>query len=284
MPEPIITTRVPALSPDFPPPQGLYVPPDSFLRVEHLEQAASRVITIRGSLLDTAGGVQRFQYQAPTTGGWADTVAFFPLGEGWLLHVTVQLSTSAPQPSHEGECYINLGLQTGNETVAPLIATIAEGYISAFSPLGYPPINRHTSTEGPGALHQFSSVDPAAGAELTQVIGVNERLWFVSLRFTLVTDATAVVRRVHIIHEQASGLFADFAAADTQAASLTRNYNVVGDGFQRAAQDSEIYIPMPRFVPLRSGWTIRTLTTNLQAGDNFSAGAFLFRQWGEPNQ
>ena len=109
-----------------------------------------------------------------------------------------------------------------------------------------------------------------AGAEATITVPTS-RTWKIHGIFVqLVTDANAADRRVHFefVNQQGATLNT-FGGAD-HAASLTRDYNVAKWGvIPDNIDDDDILIPLPQDIILASGSIIRTVTTNLQVGDDF---------------
>jgi len=128
-------------------------------------------------------------------------------------------------------------------------------------------------------LRSIAGTNPAANVEVTETVPTNARWRLRALRVALVTAAAVANRRVHFVVDDGATILYDLAAADLQTAGLTRNYNAVEDGFQRTTQDSEIYVPIPAQAMLFQGWRVRTLTTLLQAADDFGAPQLDVEEW-----
>lgn len=125
---------------------------------------------------------------------------------------------------------------------------------------------------------------PAAGAEILDVVpdGVLRRV--IAVRFAFTSDATAVNRRVtFLIDTGATGAIVwRTSAAVDQAASLTYTYQVAHLGITPGALDASIdhyVMPLPPGIVVRPGFRFRTITTNLQAGDQFGAAVYYVEEW-----
>lgn len=111
------------------------------------------------------------------------------------------------------------------------------------------------------------SADPAAGAEI--IFTAAENMIVRSCSFLLVTDATVANRRVTLVADDGVDIFFQAIAAADQAASLTHRYSGFG-GSAAAAAGLVQTIQLPAGgLYLPSGGRLRTLTTSIQAGDNF---------------
>lgn len=258
------------------PPGALYVERDDRLFVRLRSMTASGILTIGVRMLKPDGDVVPFGFTIPSQADSAPNFYTFDLTEGFLLSVVVTTdSLGLPR----GRAFVEVGLFR-NLATAPLFAhLLLADHLTTRGLLAWPAGREVTTTEGPGSLFLRAGGDPAAGAEAQYVNAADSKERIISVRFTLVTSAAAPVRRVHLVFDDQATTMFDLAAADTQAASLTRNYNCLAEGFQRAAQDSEIYIPLPPDFFLTSNFRLRTLTTNLDVADNFGGMTLYTENW-----
>ncbi len=87
------------------------------------------------------------------------------------------------------------------------------------------------------------------------------------------TAATVANRIPHIqIVDPGGNVLWDCAASAAQAASLTVRYSACG-GIQPTFNDGSAIIPIPDVGQLLQGWKLQTVTTGIQAAD----------QWQNPN-
>jgi hypothetical protein len=120
-----------------------------------------------------------------------------------------------------------------------------------------------------------SGADPGAGVEIS--VGVAPgRLWVVyAVRFRLVADATVATRTVGITIDDGTTVFYEAVATPTQVAGETLDYTFSTAAFAQGTAARRgagvLYSPCVMY----RGWFLRTLTQNLQAGDNFGAPVLL---------
>lgn len=176
----------------------------------------------------------------------------------------------------EGELYVQLALTIDGEVVYELFAgTVYEGKF-----LSWPDNGGKSPRATSGNITSTTSTDPAAGAEpvLTVPAGV---VWeLISLNVTLVTAATAANRRVHFAITDGFGGSVNCFSSIDQTASTTRLYSGANFGhLPDEADDNDIVINVPPNLLLIEGGDISTETTNLQAGDNFTALRATFKEY-----
>ncbi len=132
-----------------------------------------------------------------------------------------------------------------------------------------------------GRIRSITGTDPAAGAEISETIPDRRRWKLQGLIFTLVTDSTIATRSISIVIDDGTTPLYQRPFLATQAASLTYIYSFYNWTDFETQIDSRVFIPLPTFT-LSSGFRIRTTTTDLQAGDNFSAPQLLAEEWLDP--
>lgn len=118
-----------------------------------------------------------------------------------------------------------------------------------------------------------TGTDQAAGTEVTETVPTGEVWKLLAVRFQLVSSGTAATRTVTLNIDDGSNIVWRRTSPGTQTASLTRNYLYLADLVGEDAAfdgngDIKLFLPS---TPLLPGWRVRTITTNIQAGDNFGA-------------
>lgn len=110
---------------------------------------------------------------------------------------------------------------------------------------------------------------PAAGADFTITVPAG-KLWDVVVIYATLTTAVAVAsREADITFGDGNALFASVGPAAVQAASLADRYLwAVGLTNEVAGSSQSQAIPSLRLLP---GWTIASVTANIQAADQWSA-------------
>lgn len=111
--------------------------------------------------------------------------------------------------------------------------------------------------------------NPVAGSDWTTGIGATNALIVVTAQ--LVTSAT-VANRLPSLQLIGPGaiVVASLPASSVQAAGSTETY-VWGVGLPFTSGQGVNLVPIPTGIVLGLGWTLRTSTSGLQAGDQWSA-------------
>lgn len=128
-----------------------------------------------------------------------------------------------------------------------------------------------TKAPGPLAITQ----EPAAGTEVIFTVPAGTWWDLETLIFTLVTSGTVANRRPHILIDDGAGnVLWNWTVAADQTAGTTVIYSgavgVTEYSGPTGVRGGVLAYPLPRIV-LAPGWRILTSTTNIQAGDDYSA-------------
>ncbi len=257
-------------------PSPLYIGRDDRLLVRVHNTATGLAVVVRVRLMQPDGLIVPLSYTLRPTADRTLQTASFDLTEGFLLGLAV-LGESAV--ARRGQAFVAVLLVRGGALASEPVQTLVADYLSEGQLVGWPGGEIRSSVEGPGVMRSIAGTNPAAGAEASEAVPTDARWRLSTLRVQLVTSAAVAARRVHLLVDDGATVLLDLAAADTQAASLTRNYNVAADGFARAAQTNEIYLPIPPGLVLPQAYRIRTSTENLQAGDDFGAPQLAVEEW-----
>lgn len=169
---------------------------------------------------------------------------------------------------NQGDAYVTLNLRINGDLMFGLCA----GLVSSTRAISWPTPTIENPIPNRGGMRQITGTNPAAGSEISETVPTG-RQWLVhGVKFALVTAATAGSRRPHLVFNLTSTFeFNCFASID-QIISENKQYScgeygVVPD----ETDDNDIIIPIPTNIWLPAGGTIKTQTTNLAAGDDYSA-------------
>lgn len=175
-----------------------------------------------------------------------------------------------------GELYVRVSLQAAETR----IAVLAAGYVTDERGLSFPNGKIESSVEGPGLIRSILGTDPAAGVEISETVPTNARWRLLAIRFTFVTDATAATRAVTLVMTHGASNEINAHNGGTQTASVTQNYNFAnGYPLNTLGTSGMSLAVLPTRLLLPQAGTITTVTTALQAGDNFSAPSLLVEEW-----
>lgn len=269
----------------FPAPGGLLPPPVAMALtgndrglITAFNSVAGVTVSIFGRVLGTDGKLHEIQQDfAPAATRAAVTQSWEP-GDGFLLSLMVTVSGTVKR----GQCYVRVDLQRGLQT-APLIydTLIADYVYTGYRPF-WPFGRTSPPTEGPGMLRSIQVTNPAAGADWNQTVPTGAR-WRVLTGNFLFTASAAVANRFPaiIFDDGVNELYAtawDNAVTAGTAPRVSlgpQRYVATNDGNSQAIA----YIGN---LALFAGWRVRSLTTAIQAADQWSAINLLVEEWIEP--
>ena len=236
------------------------------LRVRSVGQS-SAVLTIRGL---TREGV--FTYSHAVSGDGSITSEDFALPD---IPTLISILDTA-EVLFQGTVYASVALIANGDVVQELCG----GLVYKHRGISWPESNVEDIRPGGSRITQASIATPSAGAEIVQAVATNQQWIIQSIRFTLTTDANAADRRVHIQIGTDTTVDIDAFSQTDHTASLARNYTCAHFGaINDSVDDDDILIPIPANIEISDIWRITTDTTNLQAGDAFTAGKILVKNF-----
>lgn len=271
----LITTRLPQVSylaDRVPPPSPLYVTAVDNLQVRIWNVRPSQVVQLRGRLLRPDGEVVPME-QTFRPGTTAVEQRFsLPLTEGFLLNVSMYNDAGATM---RGETFVSCTILHGAIGLDRRSHALLSGFLCWGTELFWPGTPPQYMASWPARLFTFVGANPVVGGEVNETVPNNRRWRLRALYVTLVTSAVAATRRVHLaIEDDAGNIVYEFAAPDTQLASLTRNYCFAAYGMEHAARGQLIVGLLPIGLELPMTFRLFTSTENLQGGDNFGTPFF----------
>ena len=257
-------------------PAAFYVTGEDALQLTALNSATGVRLTVSGRFMGLDGLPRPFvESLTPTTDRVASSIVR-PLGEGWILDLTVVAAAGSPSI---GQCWARVQVVRGLTSVGIVLGTLVSGYVTAVQPIAYPRGKVRGTLDGAGLIRSITGTDPAAGVEIAETVPTNARWRFLAARFSLVTDATVSNRSVTFVADDGTTIYFTGAAHDVQAASLTLGYHVGrAIAAARAPAALNVDVPWPATLELQGGHRVRTVTGNLQAGDNYGAPQLLVEE------
>lgn len=231
-------------------------------------------ITVAGRFLTCEGNIIDFrERQAPNTDRTLKA-SNFPLAEGWLLDVRIE-SDGAPIIGQVfASCAIVRGLTGG---VTPL-KVLCQGVCNAVQPLAWPNSILTTTIGSPTILRSVTGTNPAAGVEISETVPTGARWILRGLSFLLVTSGVAGNRETSIVIDDGATTLFTSPSGFTHVASLTRRFSASALGAQTApTQGTDRQILIPPLV-LLAGSRIKTVTTAIDAGDDYGAPQMLVEE------
>jgi len=258
---------------------GPFVTGEDNLRVRAWGSAAGVTLTVTARTLSLDGELRPIVKDFAASADRTLTSQAVRLEKGWLTNVLVLATAGTPGL---GRVFVVVDLIRGIDGGVTHVATLAAGYVSATQALAWPGAPIETSIAGAGAIRSITGTNPAAGVEIIETVPAGARWRLHSIAATLTTSATAANRVVNWAFDDGALTYYQATAAALQAASLVRQYVAAAAGGGGSTLDVTIAAPLPLGRVLAAGHRILTLTTNLQAGDNWGAPQLLVEEWIEP--
>lgn len=279
---------VPLPSPALAGGEPFYVTGEDALRLTAFNSAAGITLSVFGRFLpikqrDDEDDPRPTPFRVdliPTTNRVASS-RLMSLGEGWLLDWLV--TVTAGTPSH-GQCYVKVQLVRGTAGATQALATIAQGYVTTSQDVGPLGVGASGFTDGAGALRNISGTTPAAGAEIGEAVPTNTRWEVLSFRCVFTASAAVANRNPRLLADDGVGnVYADVELSQNIAANVTGTVMwapYLAGQAQGANNRFHNGFPAVRLPPAHR---LRTLTTGIQAADQYSSVQFLVREWIEGN-
>jgi hypothetical protein len=212
----------------------------------------------------------------PTTDRVASTV-LVTLGDGWLLNAQVIVSAGSP---FVAQTFARLSIVHGLGSVAEELCTLCAGDVTAKMPLAYPGSPVANSLASAGALRAIAGTQPAAGAEVSETVPTGARWLLLAAELDLVTNGNAANRVPQLTIDDGTTVYARVSGNQNETASKTWRNSFVQGG-QQIADVTRFIIttPIGDGLMLGAGHRIRTVTSAIDAGDQYGVPQLLVKEW-----
>lgn len=201
----------------------------------------------------------------------------FPLAEGFLLNaeaIGVGLHGSV-----RGELYVQLSLTRAATAGGLDYAMLVAGYqVTGCNP-HWPGGNTEHPVSGHGLTYATQGVNGGAGTEATITVPAGARWRIVGGRLNLTTSAAAGNRVPRLTITSGASLGFTVGPVAAQPPGLLRGYQFAPALPLAADALNNMLLPIPENVQLRAGDSISTLTTNLDAADQYDQFFLLIEEW-----
>lgn len=174
-----------------------------------------------------------------------------------------------------GELYVKVFLRIDGVISALLFC----GYVSDNEVPNYPNGKNEGSLEGPGLIRSITGTDPAAGVEISETVPTRVLWRLISARMVLVTDATVASRNRDINIDDGANILIQISTITAQVASSNWGITFADLGTPINTNSLGRSSSIPAEVFVQAGWRIKSITSNLQAADDFQAPQLLVEEW-----
>lgn len=173
-------------------------------------------------------------------------------------------------------------LRAGAQASPAFSQVLCSGYAVGLDQLTWPEGQKLSSTDGRGWFRSITGTQPGVGAEISETVPTGAIWRLISFKYTLTTSATVGNRDSHLIIDDGTNNLVEIPAASNTAASLAVRYtwgtpnqmNVSNNAQAMPMTNADIWLP--------AGCRIRTSTTNLAAGDQYSAPQYFVEEYIQP--
>jgi hypothetical protein len=196
--------------------------------------------------------------------------------EGWLTGLLVH---PAAYTIPQGACYVVVWLSRGILGRGPAYSALFSGYLGTQRTLSFPGAPQEAMRSGPGNLRLIAGTNPAAAAEITEAVPTGAAWKLHALSAQLVTDATVANRNVRLMADDGANIYVMSDANYAHPGSTTLAYSAKALPTQAVGASTFVNIPWPHDLVLPAGHRIRTLTQNIQAGDNWGVPLLYVEEW-----
>ena len=259
-------------------PSLVYLTVDDVVLLEYYQPVFSSSISLTMRVLTPAGEVMPVAYTYSglgTTAGTTPGLRQVAGVEGYLLSATL---TSTGQ--NRGQCFVRLSVQRGlgaQDVVHPMI--LCQGYASQYEYVCWPNGQIQSPLDGRGLSRTFVGTAPAAGAEISITVPAGVHWILRSVAFTLTTSSGGTNRQEHLVLDDGANVFWAGVSAAPQGASATDYVSWAAGASPASDATPAIQGTLPPECRMRPGWRIRTVTTGIQAGDQYSAPIVLVEEF-----
>lgn len=255
---------------------GVYLTGEDNLRLTTIGALAGAVVAIEGRLVKTDGTVTAFAERHDPNSNYTAKSTIHNLGDGVLTHVHVRVQTGT---ALRGHVFGVLEIVRGFSGAIQPLGTLLQGYVTANARLAWPGSPIESSTAGAGRLRSITGTDPAANVEISETVPAGVRWRLLSFKATLAADANVANRQPGLIIDDGVNVIWNMNTNAGQTAGATWVYVWADIGQSLAGQPSvALNYPLPPLV-LPAGSRIRTSTSLLQVGDNWSAPQYLVEEF-----
>jgi hypothetical protein len=198
-----------------------------------------------------------------------------PLAEGYLLSLSGQSTNGVTR----GQTIAFAWLVRGVGPIGPTSQVLFQDYSSNGNIPSWPGGRNLGPLEGPGWISSVQQANPAAGADWIMTVPAGERRRLITMNADLAVANSGAARPVEIIVDDGANVVARMSTNTAAPINATAHINFSNSGTPSVSITSDLYSQQPSAIYLEPGMRVRSITTNIVAGDQWSNIWFLFERW-----
>ena len=262
-------------------PFQFYTTGEDSLRILSANSVAGVTLKIQARFVDSFGKIQANSWDHTPNADRSIAATEFEMGVGALLNLTVFAGSGAPMI---GQTFVIVQLIRGSGVAAIVLGTLLQGYVTTQQAIGWPGSPIVSSTDGEPAIRTILGTAPAAGVEISETVPTGARWRLISLTARLQTAIGGANRIPYLFFSTGVGTFGVYPQVGSTPANNVA-YQTWGAGVPAVVapgfDDTSTGIPETHVLP--AGSSVRTVTNNIQAGDQYTAPAYSVQEWLEVN-
>jgi len=200
----------------------------------------------------------------PATRSSADKL--ISIGEGYLLSAAAVSS----QAQFRGQTFVQLLLVRGGVAYTNVRLVLFADYVTQSHATTWPFGRVAHPSEGVGWTHSIQIPNPGAGLDWAFTAATFQRVRVVSLEAQLAVANSGAARPVEIVVDDGVNVVARMATNAAAPINATANMNFSSSGTPPTSVASDLYAQMPATLVLQPAWRMRSVTTNIVAGDTWT--------------
>jgi hypothetical protein len=250
---------------------GLCLTGEENFRLTTFGSLASAVVALEGRLVADDGTIVPLQETQVPNSDRTAKVSIFPAGRGRLTNAQLRVSTGT---AINGQVFALLELGRGREGGFQPLVTLIQGYITTTFRRVWPGSLIDSPVAGVGRPRTISGTDPIAGAEMSETVPAGARWLLKTFNVGFVASAAAANRATVLTIDDGANILTQCGTNVIVTAAQLAIYRF-GQGLPFLTIGALHYnLPLPLGLLLGPGYRIRTITTNLQAGDDYTAPVY----------
>jgi len=152
-------------------------------------------------------------------------------------------------------------------------------YVGGNSAAQYPNGRALHCTEGPGWSHSIQQANPGAGADWTLTMAAGQRALPKSFTAQLLTSGVAGNRNIELIIDDGANVVWRASAPASVIAGTTQQLSGATTNSPTGVVTTDFSVVIPPNLFLEPGWRVRTATTGILDGDQWSNIWFGVEEW-----
>jgi hypothetical protein len=197
------------------------------------------------------------------------------LGEGYLL----SMGAVSANATLRGQTFARAQLIRSTSVPFNTPSVLFSDYVTKNQPAGWPSGRNLHMSEGVGWLHSRQIATPAGGADWTFTTGAVQRIRIIALQAQLAVANSGAARPVEVVVDDGANLYGRFASNTAFPINVTSQLMFGTLGTPPTSITTDIYVQMPSGLILPPTHRIRSVTTNIVAGDTWSNIWMLCEEW-----